>query len=118
MDGHGVDSRRYIDGRFRVTADDEVSFQLGSYDHRRSLVIDPVLTYSTYLGGGSSDGAYGVFVDSSGNAYVTGGADSANFPTTSGAFQPTFGGFNGNCTEEPFFQCGDRSEEHTSELQS
>ena len=107
MDGHGVDSRRYIDGRFRVTADDEVSFQLGSYDHRRSLVIDPVLTYSTYLGGGSSDGAYGVFVDSSDNAYVTGGADSANFPTTSGAFQPTFGGFNGNCTEEPFFQCGD-----------
>ena len=106
-DGHTGGSRRYLDGRFRIAADREVSFQLGSYDKRRPLVIDPVLIYSTYLGGSSSDGAYGLFVDSTGNAYVTGGADSSDFPTTSGAFQQKFGGFNGNCTEEPFFQCGD-----------
>jgi hypothetical protein len=104
---HGVDGRRYIDGRFLVTADHGVSFQIGSYDKRRSLVIDPVLTYSTYLGGSNSDGAYGLFVDSAGNAYITGGATSTDFPTTMGTYQTTFGGLNDNCTEEPFFQCGD-----------
>ena len=106
-DQHGVDSRRYIEGRFRVTANHEVSFQIGSYDKRRSLVIDPVLTYSTYLGGSGSDGAYGLFVDSTGNAYITGGTTSDDFPTTPGVFQTTLGGDNGNCTEEPLFQCGD-----------
>ena len=45
------------------------------------------LVYSTYLGGSSTDEAYGIAVDSSGNAYVTGYTDSPNFPITSGAFQ-------------------------------
>jgi Abnormal spindle-like microcephaly-assoc'd, ASPM-SPD-2-Hydin/Beta-propeller repeat len=106
-DGHTGGNRRYLEGRFRVTADHQVSFQLGSYDKRRSLVIDPVLTYSTYLGGSNSDGATGLFVDPAGNAYITGGTTSDDFPTTSGAYQTTLGGNNGNCTEEPFFQCGD-----------
>ncbi len=51
------------------------------------------LVYSTYLGGntviGSGDGASGLAVDSSGNAYITGSASSADFPVTSGAFQTT-----------------------------
>ena len=103
-DGHA--GSQLVDARYRLTAGGEVTFQLGSYDKSRSLVIDPVLVYSTYLGGTSSDGAYRVFADASGNAYVTGGVD-GNFPTTPGAVQTTFGGFNSNCTEEPIFQCGD-----------
>ncbi|HEX7957350.1 MAG TPA: SBBP repeat-containing protein, partial [Pyrinomonadaceae bacterium] len=72
-----------------------VGFELGDYDHSAPLVIDPVLVYSTYLGGGgSNDTAHGVAVDSAGNAYITGETISTDFPTTAGAVQTTFGGFN------------------------
>jgi len=47
------------------------------------------LVYSTYLGGSRSDGASGLAVDSSGNAYITGTALSTDFPVTEGAFQTT-----------------------------
>jgi Beta-propeller repeat/Abnormal spindle-like microcephaly-assoc'd, ASPM-SPD-2-Hydin len=99
--------RQFVEGRYRLTADGEVTFQLGGYDKSRSLIIDPVLVYSTFLQGNLSDGSYRVFVDSSGSAYVTGGTESLNFPTTPGAFQTTFGGSGTGCTEEPVFQCGD-----------
>ena len=50
------------------------------------------LVYSTYLGGNDLDVGYGIAVDGSGNAYVTGYTQSTNFPTTSGAYQVAFGG--------------------------
>jgi len=50
------------------------------------------LVYSSYLGGNAADGGGGIAVDSQGNAYVTGGTTSANFPTTAGTFKPIFGG--------------------------
>jgi Beta-propeller repeat len=48
------------------------------------------LVYSTFLGGFSFDSGLGIAVDSNGNAYVTGETMSPNFPTTLGAFDPTF----------------------------
>jgi hypothetical protein len=51
------------------------------------------LVYSTYLGGSSFDEGFGIAVDSGGNAYVTGFTESANFPTTPGAFQTGLPGF-------------------------
>ncbi|MBF0457671.1 MAG: SBBP repeat-containing protein [Nitrospirae bacterium] len=58
------------------------------------------LVYSAYLGGSGStsygDYGYGIAVDSSGSAYVTGVATSLNFPTTSGAFQTTLKNSHGN----------------------
>jgi hypothetical protein len=67
-------------------------FALGSYDRSRPLVIDPGLLYSTYLGGSSFDGGFGITLDGAGNAYVTGRTVSADFPTTAGAFDTTYNG--------------------------
>ena len=73
-------SRQLVDARFVVKGKNQVSFDLGSYDRSREVVIDPTVTYSTYFGGSAEDEAYGVAVDSSGNAYVTGATKSPNFP--------------------------------------
>jgi hypothetical protein len=61
----------------------EVGFAVDAYDATRPLVIDPILAYSTYLGGGNNDG-YGdtsIAVDAAGSVYVTGLTSSADFPT-------------------------------------
>ena len=50
----------------------------------RPLVIDPILSYSTYLGGTATTMAHGIAVDAAGNAYVTGSTTSTNFPTANG----------------------------------
>src|SRR5262249_25218514 len=55
-----------------------VSFRLGTYDHRAPLVIDPTVVYSTYFGGNGYS-PVGLAVDASGNAYITGNADTATF---------------------------------------
>ncbi|HEY6293553.1 MAG TPA: SBBP repeat-containing protein [Terriglobia bacterium] len=81
--------KHYVDAGYRLESRQPgarnqkcgIRFRLGSYDHRRTLVIDPVLIYSTYLGGSGGDVAYGVGVDSSFNAYVAGITSSTNFPT-------------------------------------
>jgi hypothetical protein len=81
----------YVDGRYVVRNDQSVAFQVVSYDPAKPLVIDPVLAYSTYLGGNGSDVGLSITVDASGNAYVLGYTNSSNFPTTPGAFQTTPG---------------------------
>jgi len=81
-----------VEGRYALTASNQVRFVLGPYDHSRLLVIDPVLSYSTYLGGSVGDVAYGIAVDSSGDAYLTGSTASLDFPTTSKVVQTTAGG--------------------------
>ena len=70
----------------------KVRFQVGAYDQARPLIIDPVLVYSTYLGGSGFDQGYAIAVDSLGNAYVTGQTAAIDFPTTAGAFQTNYGG--------------------------
>ncbi|MBL8216929.1 MAG: SBBP repeat-containing protein, partial [Bryobacterales bacterium] len=77
-----IDGRRVErQGRYKLTGN-EVSFALGAYDRNLPLVIDPVLSYSGYLGGSGGDAAYGVAVDSAGNAYIVGQTTSGNFPVS------------------------------------
>ena len=74
-------NREIVEAAFQVRNGDEVTLNLGAYDRGRELVIDPTLSYSSYLGGSAEDDALAVAVDGSGNAYVTGDTKS-----------PTFGG--------------------------
>ncbi|HTY61092.1 MAG TPA: SBBP repeat-containing protein, partial [Acidobacteriota bacterium] len=74
-------SHTEIAGRYILLGKQEVGFQLGKYDASLPLVIDPVLSYSTYLGGDGNNGAFSIAVDSSGNAYMTGYTTATNFPT-------------------------------------
>ncbi len=88
-------SRRGIPGGYVLKNPSQVAFQVAAYDANRPLVIDPVLFYSSYLGGSADDQGNAIAVDLAGNAYVTGTTSSANFPTTSGVFQATLlGGVN------------------------
>lgn len=75
--------RQTVEGEFVVhdiSEGRQIGFQVAAYDVGVPLVIDPVLVYSSYLGGGSSFGN-SIAVDSAGNAYVTGTTYSSDFPT-------------------------------------
>ncbi len=87
--------QREISASYIFKGERRVGFQVAKYDGSRPLIIDPVLTYSTYLGVAGLDEGEAIAVDTAGNAYVTGVAGSTNFPTTPGAFQTTLGGFGG-----------------------
>lgn len=80
--------RRLVNGRFTLLTGNSVGFSIGKYDRSIPLVIDPTLSYSTYLGG-TNGGSYGtaIAVDNDGDAYVTGVVYAADFPATSGAYQ-------------------------------
>ena len=76
-------SRREVPVSYSLGADHVVSFRLGTYAPDRPLIIDPVIRYSTYLGGGQFDAAFGVAADASGAAYVVGETWSVQFPAGS-----------------------------------
>ena len=87
-----IDSvRRAIPSRYELRDGQRVGFEVEPYDTRETLVIDPMLVYSTYLGATSYDYAWAIAVDLQGFAYVTGQAWSG-FPTTSGAYDTNFNG--------------------------
>ena len=84
--------RREIDGAYTLKGAHRVGFEVAAYDASRPLIIDPVLAYSTYLGGSDQDQGFGIAVDAAGNAYVTGLTSSSDFPTTAAAVDATFNG--------------------------
>jgi len=85
-------SARRISGRYKLLRTNVVGFEVGRYDRSKPLIIDPILTYSTYLGGSNGDeNARGIVTDAAGYIYVTGSTTSTNFPVTSGAFQTNAG---------------------------
>ena len=97
--------QRIIASRFVLRRPDQVGFELGSYDSSRALVIDPVLAYSTYIGGSADEacpaaaritiasissppaGCPAIAVDSAFNMYVAGATTSSDFPAAGTPFQ-------------------------------
>ena len=99
--------RQEVAGHFILRGEHQIGFQVGAYDSRRPLTIDPVLIYSSYLGGSGVENSpslastysfygAGVAVDGNGNAYLTGYTTSLNFPEVN----PSQGNFPG--TSEVF----------------
>ncbi len=84
-------SKQKISSRYIIKNGCQVGFELGNYDVSNPLVIDPVLEYSTYLGGSNDSFGQKTVVDDAGNAYITGRTSSLDFPTKD-ALQPTYGG--------------------------
>lgn len=78
-------NRREIEGGYSVNGK-VVQFQVANFDASKPLVIDPILSYSTYLGASAT--GWGIAVDSSGSAYVTGAVGTNFFPTTGVNFIP------------------------------
>lgn len=100
-------SEQSVRSAFVVRNDGEVGFEVGDYDRSRALVIDPILTYSTYLGGSGNEactlilgvtsaisGCPGVAVDLASNAYIAGSTTSVDFPIPVGTspYQATLKG--------------------------
>src|SRR5262249_55759960 len=84
-------TKQAVTGNYVLTGGNQLGFSVGSYDSTRPLYIDPVLLFSTYLGGSGADQGLAVAVDGAGDTYVTGSTQSSNFPTLN-PFQSTLAG--------------------------
>ncbi len=91
-------TRRLVETSYIKRDDGRLGFEVSDYDRGRELVIDPILSYSTFVGGTGpaqgdnigGDQSNNIAVDGDGNAYVVGTTSSADFPVTSGAYQTTY----------------------------
>src|SRR5580692_4746256 len=74
--------RREIAGNYVIGSDRRIRFAVAGYDHTQPLTIDPILDYSTFIGGTGTFGdlATGVALDAAGNAYLVGATPSTDFP--------------------------------------
>jgi hypothetical protein len=87
-----------IPGGYKLKADGSIGFRLARFDATRPLVIDPVLSFSTFLGGSGVESATAIALDSFDNIYVAGTTSSSNFPVTAGGFQQTLADDVTHCT--------------------
>lgn len=96
--------RREVEGKYKLLASkigsrrQRVGFEIGEHDRSKALVIDPVLVYSTYLGGSEADSGKAIAIDGERNVYLTGYTSSTNFPTVN----PTQAGMVSNGRTDVF----------------
>jgi hypothetical protein len=88
-------TRTQIQARYQIAGPQNVRFTLGAYDPARPLVIDPVVAYSTYLGGPIGDAVNAIAVNPAGEVYAAGVTNSPDFPLVN-ALQGTKGGGTSN----------------------
>jgi beta-propeller repeat-containing protein len=74
--------RRHVKAAYRVLGGNTVAFDLGAYDVTRPLVIDPVISYSTYLGGTAQSAVTALAVDTAGDLYAAGWTEAIDFPVS------------------------------------
>jgi hypothetical protein len=84
--------QKEVQGGFVLRGRNRAGFAIGSYDHSRELVIDPILTFSSYFGGSGDEHSTSIAVDGSFNIYLTGSTTSPNLPAPTGIFQTTLNG--------------------------
>src|SRR5262245_29923184 len=70
-----------ISASYQLGEHNRARLELGTYDPSGALLIDPLISYSTYLGGSGDDYARAIAVDPQGAAYVTGSTESTDFST-------------------------------------
>jgi Beta-propeller repeat len=91
-------TRRLVETSYIKRGDGRLGFEVANYDRGRELVIDPILSYSTFVGGTGpaqgdnvgGDQSTSIAVDGDGNAYVVGTTSSTDFPITPGTYQTTY----------------------------
>ena len=85
-------NRQLVRCRYRKIDDHRYGFEVPGRSEDRALVIDPVIEWSTYLGGDDEDGIFGAAFDQSGNLILAGYASSTDFPSTTGVYDETHNG--------------------------
>jgi hypothetical protein len=85
------DEKRLVAANYILNGNGSVQFGVGAYDSSRTLIVDPILAYSTYLGGSGIDNATSIAIAPDNTAFVAGSTVSSDFPTVH-ALQANDGG--------------------------
>ena len=83
--------RKYVNVSYKILSKNTYTFKTGKYNKTKTLIIDPLLA-STFLGGNNFDEGMEIELDSNGNVFIVGRTYSSDFPTTEGAYDPTYNG--------------------------
>ncbi len=96
-----ADVRVEVACRYVLRPNQEVTLEVGSYNKQYPLIIDPVISYASYIGGSGNDTVGSIKVDSAGNLYMAGFTTSGNFPAR-GAAQAAYAGSNSAVEQAQF----------------